>query len=263
MTKRSMDDTTECGDLRSPVRNRYFYGKLLDSHHFERETAYFNEKRWLHNRLVSGWGVVCGLDVWSARKHEHVIVGHGLAVDRCGREIIVPCDTRPIEIPEDVVEEAAEDACDDRYGWKEEPVTVHLLLCYHECLVDPVPVMTTECDDSERCAPGAIEERYQVEFRPGRAPRVPIECHDYEFPDVISRNRLDYDLLAAWVTRSCPTLPNDCCIPLADIQIWGDDRPGCGEEDIDITVRPIVYANDLLFLMLLSLLEERSRRRTK
>jgi hypothetical protein len=49
--------------LKTPERNRYFYGKLLDVYHFELEANYFNAKRWLLNRLVSGYGVVCGLDV--------------------------------------------------------------------------------------------------------------------------------------------------------------------------------------------------------
>ena len=65
------------------------------------------------------------------------------------------------------------------------------------------------------------------------------------------------------MTRGCPEMPADCCIALADIAVWGDERPGCGGEDIDITVRPIVYSNDLLFLLFLALLEERAPRRTK
>ena len=87
------------GQLRSPVRNRYFYGKLLDTHHFELETAYLNHKRWLINRLVHGWGVVCGLDVNSARPHEAITVGPGMALDKCGREIIVPRSHGPSTSP--------------------------------------------------------------------------------------------------------------------------------------------------------------------
>lgn len=249
--------------LSSPVRNRYFYGKLLDTYHFELETDYLNRKRWLINRLVNGWGVVCGLNVVSAPRHEHIIVEPGVAIDKCGRELIVPCSTRPIPIPSEVVEEASEREYGDRCQWQEEPATIHVLICYHECLTEPVPVMTSECNGDDRCSPGAIKERYEIIFRPGPAPRVPTECHEYDFPDVISGRTLDYDMLARWVTSGCPEVPSDCCIPLADIHVWGDEKPGCAAEDIDITVRPIVYTNDLLFLLLLSLLEERSGRRTK
>lgn len=50
-------------DLKQPVRNKFFYGKLLDVLHLELETDYLNGKRWLLNRLVTGCGVVCGLNV--------------------------------------------------------------------------------------------------------------------------------------------------------------------------------------------------------
>ena len=56
-----MNGTT--GDLKSPVRNRYFYGKMLDVFHFELEQDYFNQKRWMLNQRVIGCGVICGLDV--------------------------------------------------------------------------------------------------------------------------------------------------------------------------------------------------------
>ncbi|RIK74672.1 hypothetical protein DCC62_14805, partial [candidate division KSB1 bacterium] len=44
-------------------RNNYFYSKLMTVRDFFAEQRYFNEKRWLMNRMISGWGVVCGLDV--------------------------------------------------------------------------------------------------------------------------------------------------------------------------------------------------------
>ena len=39
----------------------YFYGKLLDEQHLTMEQRYFNQKRWLLNRLTVGGGVLCGL----------------------------------------------------------------------------------------------------------------------------------------------------------------------------------------------------------
>jgi hypothetical protein len=263
MTRATDDPAVNGRQFQAPIRNRYFYGKLLDSYHFERETGYLNRKRWLINRLVNGWGVVCGLDVVSAERHEHLFVQPGVAIDKAGREIIVPSPSRHVEIPSKVVEEAAETESADRHGWKKRRTTVHLVLCYHECLIEPTPAMTTECNGAERCEPGAVAERYRLEFRPGPAPRVPMACHEYDFPDVVSRRGIEYRLLAEWVTRACPEVPKDPCIPLANIRVWGEDRPGCGRDDIDIAVRPIVYSNDVLFLLLLSLLEEPEHRRTK
>ena len=54
------------------------------------------------------------------------------------------------------------------------------------------------------------------------------------------------------VTRGCPALPADVCIPLGNIRLpSGEDPPKAS--DIDISPRPIVYSNDLLFDLFLAL----------
>src|SRR5438270_9372398 len=86
-------------EIHTFVRNRYFYGKLLDVFHFELEQDYLNGKRWLLNRLMSGYGVLCGLDVQPAREGRKVVVTPGIALDRGGREIIVPHTSQSVDIP--------------------------------------------------------------------------------------------------------------------------------------------------------------------
>lgn len=71
-------------------RNHYYYGKLMTVRDFSLEQRYFNEKRWLMNRVVNGSGVVYGLDVEPKENDpETVIVTPGLAIDCYGREIWV------------------------------------------------------------------------------------------------------------------------------------------------------------------------------
>ena len=90
--------------LKQFERNRYFFGKMLDEFHFRLETDYHNGKRWLINRAVLGYGVVCGLDVVPASDQDDaIIITPGFAIDKWGREIIVPEATRPIQIPPDVI----------------------------------------------------------------------------------------------------------------------------------------------------------------
>src|SRR5215813_11048453 len=92
-------DSAPPADLRTPVRNRYFYGKLLDVMHLEMEQEYFNSKRALLNRFVIGPGVVCGLDVELTSDEKSVVVSPGFAIDRCGREILVTKPSEPVELP--------------------------------------------------------------------------------------------------------------------------------------------------------------------
>ena len=70
------------------ARNRYFYGKLLTVRDFEAEQNYAGIKRRLHNRLVHGVGVVCGLGV-TASDDTTLIIESGMALDYLGREIMI------------------------------------------------------------------------------------------------------------------------------------------------------------------------------
>lgn len=228
----------EDAGIKTPVRNRYFYGKLMDVYHFDLEQRYFNDKRWLLNRYVTGYGVICGLDVKLSPDEQKIIVTPGIAIDRCGREIIVPTDSREVNIPADLSaktdlkqEQQQKHECDDVY--------VHVCICYHECLTDPEPAISSDCDIEQQCTPGAIREQYKIVIKKGRAPEIHSGC---SIKDLMTGGQLKYEVLAHWITRACPELPDDCCIPLAEIRL-----PAFEEKNVDITVRPIVYTNDLLF----------------
>jgi hypothetical protein len=235
-----------CG-VKTFVRNRYFYGKLLDVYHFDLEQNYLNAKRWMLNRLVVGYGVICGLDVQVGQDGKSVVVLPGIAVDKCGREIVVPQTSSPLPLPPPPqatagASDSTSDECCDQ-NW------VHLCICYHECPSDPVPGLGGECDPNTLCSPGSIRERYELIFNDGKLPDVTTDC---SVPDLISGSKINYAALAQYVSAPCPECPDDPCIALANVRI-----PESGEtlssESIDIAVRPIVYTNDLLHDLLVCL----------
>jgi hypothetical protein len=257
MAQHDLERHQHC-DLKTPVRNRYFYGKLLDVFHFEMEQQYFNSKRWLLNRLVTGPGVVCGLDVKLTPDNRCVSVEPGLAIDRCGREIIVPEASRPEALPplppyeHDSPKQSRQSRSQgrlERHDYCAEDYA-HVVLCRHECPSDPTPVLAGDCE-MEVCAAGSIRERYKVEVRGGHAPE-----RASNFPDVITGRRINYNAIVEYVTRPCRPLPEDCCIPLANV-LLRDTGQGW-EPEIDINCRPIVYTNRLLYDLLISLLKEES-----
>lgn len=69
-------------------RNRYYKGKMLTSSDFEAEQLYVNNKRRFLNQMVSGSGIVCGLNVISLDDLS-IMVESGVAIDGTGREIVV------------------------------------------------------------------------------------------------------------------------------------------------------------------------------
>lgn len=260
-------------DLHRPVRNHYFYGKLLDAYHFELETNYLNSKRWLLNRLVSSYGVVCGLNVELSKDTALGLeIDPGLAIDKHGREIVVP-NAQPFRI------EMSDTA------WEQEKATPkvgergkdcfehkrHLLICYHECLADPAPVHTSDCDHAEPCEPGSIHERFKFKHKHGhiKPPCSPLKIDDLITQVAQERGRRggsvesDYEFcykkLVELVSKPCAQCQPDPCIPLANFCIERYPQDGTYRiTDVDITIRPIVYNNDLLFQLLMSLIYDRT-----
>jgi len=238
-------ETKPVAGVHAFVRNRYFYGKLLDVFHLELEQNYFNGKRWLLNRLVIGYGVLCGLDVRPAPQGRAIIVTAGTAIDRCGREIIVPCKSEPQNIrakpAPDPNQPPPTTDCD-----KQDYVTV--FICFKQCDCDPTPIMVDECGIAATCSSSSIQEGYRIEVKDGRAPEIDLAS---SVPDFVLNGRLNYMALVESVTRNCPDGNGDCCIPLANIRLPNGDDP-VQITDIDIGVRPIVYSNDMLFDVLLA-----------
>ena len=223
------------------VRNRYFYGKLLDVLQFELEQDYINGKRWLLNRLVTGYGVICGLNVTADQSNTAIWVSPGIAIDKWGREIIVPASSR-VSLPAPAPPPEQSDP--DHPCEKE---VVHVCLCYHECEADPVPGLGGDCDQNAMCSPGSIRERFELCVRPGKLPDNTTDCL---IPDLVSGNRINYAALAEHISGPCGNRPEDPCIPLANIEF---PHPPDTALEINIAIRPIVYTNDLLHDLLVCL----------
>ena len=231
--------------LTSPVRNRYYYGKLLDAYHLELEQSYGNNKRWMLNRLSLGAGVLCGLNVGANTDRTRIRVTSGVGIDYFGREIIVPQTSQPFD-PTQPTDDCGQPAGDPiRQG------TVTLYLCYHECEAEPAPAMVDECGDNA-CENGIIRERYRLRVAPG-LPAPPGSISDAEC-DTISATP------AAGLTRRtviCRTLseacgtPDESCIPIATFDLDGGI---IGNIDT-CTFRTTVYSNAVLLDLILCLAE--------
>jgi hypothetical protein len=101
-----MDNNKDCHDNCGEIANqrmRYFPGRYMSARDFTDEQTYFLSRRHLHNRILHGWGVVCGVHVYphpaeTCRK-DHVKVDCGIGLDCCGHELVVPKAVVPPAIP--------------------------------------------------------------------------------------------------------------------------------------------------------------------
>jgi len=198
-------------------RPRYFHGQLLTAQDFADEQDYFREKLRRHNRLLHGWGVVCGLRVTPATKRCAVVVSPGYALDPCGDEILVEQEVL-LRLPHRGREKGGDDfsaagvedpACPDG-AWT-------VAVRYAEILAQLVPVIGE--DDSPQ--PSRIRETFEL-----RA--LPALSADHE-RDRKRRRSGDLD-----TCLPCPPDPEERWVVLAEVRVQSgrvmvhDLRPATG-----------------------------------
>lgn len=181
----------KCGELVGE-RMRYFTGRYLTARDFRDEQDYHLTHRYLHNRVMHGWGVVCGLHVWEhpnpGCRRDRVKVNAGMAVDCCGREIVVehalvpppiPWADRPADAPpraQQQQEQQQHQEAEGRAVYEEEDRRFYPLLClrYVETPVERVPVLYSEgnCDEQRR-EYSRISEGYEFHWEWVRRSELP------------------------------------------------------------------------------------------
>jgi hypothetical protein len=155
-----------CAGVGTFSRLRYFHGQPLGALDLRREQAYHLDKDRLRNRLLYGWGVVCGLEVQvdgkaGCRPGEddpamtEVTVLAGAAIDCAGHEIVV---RRPRPVRLSALLDPAE-----LEQLSKQPATVYLTLCYREVLADPMrPLLASGCEPAPSCEHARVVETYQL-----------------------------------------------------------------------------------------------------
>jgi hypothetical protein len=217
-------------------RNNYYYGKLMTVRDYFDEQCYFNEKRWLINRAVHGWGVVCGLEVYESEGK--VFVSPGLAIDCCGREILV-CKDKEVElIP-------TKDKCqgnDDPAKEKE----FYIGLEFWACKTEEVQIAPAACGEAEKCEFNRIRDYFEirvlspseviVDYPPGLCPLTEKEAKDLQL--YICEKTIK-------CSPECPELPRNHAVILAKVTL-DEEGNGIIIEDCP-RFRRQVYSNKTLF----------------
>lgn len=149
------------------VRPRFFAGQLLTEDDLSLLVDYVAGKDRLHNRTVSGPGVVCGLEVSCDPCGGGTVAVHpGHALDSRGNDIVLNCKEK-VDVAALVRELTVSslgvdcgDPCEDfqrHYG---------LFVRYEETPVDPVaPYATEEPCPSPGCSPSRIQEGFRFLVR--------------------------------------------------------------------------------------------------
>ena len=133
------------------IRVNFFNGMLLTEKDLQTEQEYHRKKLRMHNRCSHGCRVVCGLDVKLRRNL--VYIDEGMALDCCGREIIVAEPTK-ISLPK-------------------RKRRFFLSIFYSELKTNPVPPVSL-CDDTK-----VKYTRIQESFKLDWTSKDPLSGHGW------------------------------------------------------------------------------------
>jgi len=176
-------DTTCCVvpcDQSVAERPRYYARQLITSDDLTLEQDYFRSKLRLHNRLLHGWGVVCGAQVCPVPKANSgnntdqkepwmVMVCPGYVLGPYGDEIYIDCK-RPVDLrTRGVVGVTGEPCTDSIDPWctevPEERDTTKLFVAvrYKQIATRPVRVQPAGCGcDDNRCESSRWRDGYEI-----------------------------------------------------------------------------------------------------
>lgn len=227
----TIDQVTNCRTAGSAglERTRFFPRQLITPDDLTQDQRYFREKARRHNRMLHGWGVVCGLYVRQGKDPCEVIVEPGYALGPYGDEIVVEQDITVDLCHEDPEGNAVSPCgesdiwCSDVRSERTPGEPLYLAIRYAECHARPVRVMPGGCGcDEGDCEYSRIRDSYAIKVlrslpssydpMPDPSAAEVLRCGDVEN-----------------FRRTCPTCPEEPWVILATIQVGpdgdiGDDR---------------------------------------
>ena len=215
----ALDNCHDCavGDVTSLERSRFFPRQLVSAADLTQDQIYFREKLRRHNRLLHGWGIVCGVLVKRVEGCT-VKVSQGYILGPYGDEILVAED-----VTLDVCTQSSVIAldCGDIDPWCEEAPrmkedqTAYLAIRYIERDMRPVSVPGCGCGcDDRACEYSRVRDGFELAVLT-------------ELPDTYKAMRtqtgkasLDAAVSCKAGRRGdCPDCPSDPWIILADLKV--------------------------------------------
>ena len=207
-------------------RTRFYAGQLVAPTDLTQDQVYFREKLRRHNRLLHGWGIVCGARVRWTRGETEVVVEPGYILGPYGDEIVINERTRVdlcrTSTDSGCGEEELDPWCTDT-AREEEGGLRYLAIRYAECRTRPVRSVGgcgCGCNESQ-CEHSRIRDSFEIRVLP-------------ELPSTYTSPLRPPAPASAWSCsrggpRACPSCPAEPWVILADLQLGGR----CTIESVD------------------------------
>ena len=211
--------TCQGGDLRGLERTRFFARQIVTPDDLTQDQIYFREKSKRHNRMLHGWGVVCGACVRRGAKPCEVIIEPGYLLGPFGDEIVIDRDT-VVDVCKLGTGEM--DGCcgEELDPWCSDVKadcaagTYYLAVKYSECMSRPVRGgggCGCGCDDHD-CEYSRIRDGFSVKLLRNlpQGYTTPMKPPPFSVVDPCGR---------AQTARACPPCPTDPWVIVADVSV--------------------------------------------
>jgi len=199
-------------------RPRYYPRQLITADDLTLEQNYQRDKLRRHNRMLHGWGVVCGAKLAIPDKQDpyKVLISGGYILGPIGDEIWIErdiCfDLRIRCLPVDEVEDPC-DPCND--GLAQQPLaegTVHVAIRYQEIKSRPVRVQPVGCGcDDSPCEYSRVRDGYEL-------------CVLDECPSSHTEAPPQLSDLTSGQLPDCPPRPTDPWVVLAAVTVDAEGK---------------------------------------
>jgi hypothetical protein len=204
-------------------RTRYYAGQLVGPDDLTEDQRYFRERLRRHNRLLHGWGVVCGARVRAGDDPCAVVVEPGYALAPQGDEILIDREVAVDLCEEDAGGDAVGCAAPDPWcgGVRvERPLgrPLYVAIRHAECDTRPVPTWGAGCDCEEA---GCEYSRTRDSF----AIRVLTELPE-SHRDGATAGLGQALSCPEGRPPACPACPQEPWVVLATVTLRGDAAPG-------------------------------------
>jgi hypothetical protein len=206
-------------------RPKYFTGQVMTSEDLTLEQDYFRSRLRLHNRLLHGWGVVCGARVCTVPKSGNgnsaepwkVAVKPGYILGPYGDEINIDC-TRIFDLRKRCITGVTGEPCVEVADpWCSEVIeqpesgALYVAVRYKEVPTRPVRVQPIGCGcDDTRCEYSRLRDGYEI--------GVLNECPDSHLTPPEAEDLFRGDV------PDCPPCPDEPWVVLAEVHLNKDGK---------------------------------------
>jgi hypothetical protein len=159
------------GPVSAGERTRFFPRQLVSAADLTQDQLYFREKSRRHNRMLHGWGIVCGARVKVGDTPGTVVVEAGYVLGPYGDEISIDADvtvdltTRNLDGDAAVGCQPADPWCADVSVSRPAGTPIYLAVAYAEFACRPVQTSTSACGcgcDDGACEYSRIRDSYRI-----------------------------------------------------------------------------------------------------